>query len=45
MAAEGTDRWIQTLATYVDALESARAALEADGTSAGFIFSVGTFNG
>lgn len=37
MAAEGTDRWIQTLATYVDALESARAALEADGTSAGSI--------
>ncbi len=34
VAAEGTDRWIQTLATYVDALESARAALAADGTSA-----------
>ncbi len=37
MAAEGTDRWIQTLATYVDALESARAALSADGTSAASI--------
>lgn len=37
MAAEGTDRWIQTLATYVDALESARSALAADQTSAASI--------
>ena len=37
MAAEGTDRWIQTLGTYVDALESARSALGADGTSAASI--------
>ncbi|MBL8989393.1 MAG: response regulator [Gemmatimonadetes bacterium] len=34
MAIEGAERYIETLSTYVDALEAARTALSVDGTSA-----------
>ncbi len=37
MAIEGAERYLETLATYVDALEAARTALAADGTSASSI--------